>query len=311
MTDAVESKLKEAAETFRMRLEYGLCTKADVIAWADAEIERVEYPSPELTDVSLAVAGGPQNVLGILRSFPGKIDVTAIRRRFLGELADNLRRDPTRSEGIAGTLCRMAQCGDEPDADSERPMMSFESEFDVAKYTGANEREIGERLLRFLDLTSGSHEELIAMFSDPALRVLATHEIAARGAPALDAIRGVLDGSALNPFGHPYRGQGEVYRCALISARLMGPRAQGLEPLLRDAAGDSTGINAVEAIQALREVEWKDEQTLLVLAEALDREAEVAAEAAAAIERASKHHHPIVARRLQASPRARKWMERR
>jgi hypothetical protein len=146
--------------------------------------------------------------------------------------------------------------------------------------------------------------------SEPALRVFATHEMAARGATALAAIRGVLDGSMVNPFGHPYRTFGEVYRCALISARMMGIEALCLEPLLRDAVKSSTGACAAEAIQALREVGWKDDETLLVLTEALEHEVDVAAEAVIAIIRAGKRNHPLVVTRLESSPRARNWMDR-
>jgi hypothetical protein len=160
------------------------------------------------------------------------------------------------------------------------------------------------------DLSTRSPEELIAMFSDPAARVFATHEMAVRGAMALAALGGVLDGSALNPFGRPHRDSGEVYRCALISARLMGAQAVCLESLLREAVRRSTGICAAEAIQALREAGWKDDETLHVLAEALDREGDVAAEAVGAIDRAGKRNHPVIVTRLESSSRARQWMDR-
>ncbi|WP_434042747.1 MULTISPECIES: hypothetical protein [Sorangium] len=160
------------------------------------------------------------------------------------------------------------------------------------------------------DLGTKTPEELITLFSDPAARVFATHRMAEMGALALAAIRSVLDGSAVNPFGHSYRSYGEVYRCALISARFMGAQAISLEPLLRDAARDSTGICSVEAIQALRCIGWKDDETLSVLAEALDRDMDTAAEAVIAIEHAGKADHPAAANRLSSSPRAREMMAR-
>ncbi|WP_437539025.1 hypothetical protein WME79_23000 [Sorangium sp. So ce726] len=160
------------------------------------------------------------------------------------------------------------------------------------------------------DLSAKTPEELITLFSDPAARVFATHRMAEMGAPALVAIRSVLDGSAVNRFGHSYRSFGEVYRCALISAGLMGAQAISLEPLLRDAARHSTEILSAEAIHALRRIGWNDDETVSVLAGALDRDVDTAAEAVIAIEHAGKADHPVVANQLSSSPRAREMMAR-
>jgi hypothetical protein len=159
------------------------------------------------------------------------------------------------------------------------------------------------------DLSSKSPEELVALFLDPRDRVFATHEMAARGEMALDAIRGVLDGSTTNPSGAPLRDHWELYRCTLVSARLMGSPALCLEPLLREAVTRLTGVCAAEAVQALVAVGWRDDETLLLLVDALDREADVSAEAAIAILRAGKRTHPAVVERLEASARARMSMD--
>ncbi len=159
------------------------------------------------------------------------------------------------------------------------------------------------------NLSKWSEAELIAGFADPGTRGFATHEMCVRGEKALLAIRGILDGSSVDSHGNPYPETSEVFRCALVSARLMGTRARCLEALLRELVGRVMGICAAEAIQALVQIEWRDQETLLVLVEALEREADIAAEAANAIARSGNCDHPLVVERLYVSSRARSAME--
>jgi hypothetical protein len=153
-----QARLKNEAELLRLRFEHGLCSKADVIAWADGEIERSAHPEATVTDVALAVDASPQDVLGLLRQVPGSADAVAIRRRFCGELADRIRHDPATAAFAARVLYKMALDGEVTDTAAERQMLSFDGEFEVAPFTGHDTHEIATRLLTFLDSQRGGEQ---------------------------------------------------------------------------------------------------------------------------------------------------------
>ena len=155
-----EGRLKKEAEWCRLGLEYGLIGKADVVAWADGEIERTSHPAPILTDISLAATGSSQDILGLLRTVPGRIDDVAVRRRFLGELATLFRSKSIIATRLAHILYQMALCGDAPDERAASEMRRYEDEFEIAKYTGGNEAEIAARMLAFLDDQCVEHREV-------------------------------------------------------------------------------------------------------------------------------------------------------
>jgi hypothetical protein len=80
-------QLKLEAEWLRMCLEWGIRSKADVIAWADRRVESTDRPHPSIIDVAMATNVGPQDVLDLLRAVPGQAEPAVVRARFFGELA--------------------------------------------------------------------------------------------------------------------------------------------------------------------------------------------------------------------------------
>jgi len=78
------------ADVFRLGLSVGLFTPAEIIAWVDAEIVRVEEPPQELIALSLSVNSDPRDVWCLLRDLGG--DHTPEPSKIvLGELSQRLR----------------------------------------------------------------------------------------------------------------------------------------------------------------------------------------------------------------------------
>ncbi|MBY0599280.1 hypothetical protein K4569_23940 [Bacillus bingmayongensis] len=46
--------VKEMAEVYRIGLQIGIFSKADIINWADQTIEKLDHPSNEIIEVSLS-----------------------------------------------------------------------------------------------------------------------------------------------------------------------------------------------------------------------------------------------------------------
>ena len=77
-------------------------------------------------------------------------------------------------------------------------------------------------------------------FLNPNLRAKSTHKLATFGAKAIPIIASVLDGTAQNRFGISYRAFDEALRCAIVTARIIGPAAL---PLKDSIAAEMTNEN--------------------------------------------------------------------
>jgi hypothetical protein len=84
----------------------------------------------------------------------------------------------------------------------------------------------------------------------------------------------------------------------------MGAAATPLVPLIAAAFRRGSGPTALEALLALTEIAPADESTLAILAEALARDAELAANAALEIVRLGLLEHPAISRTLETSTTA-------
>jgi hypothetical protein len=62
--------------------------------------------------------------------------------------------------------------------------------------------------------------------------VAAEQDLVSQGDTAIPILQALLDGSAKNGYGVPYRALGLPLRCALEVAARLGPKAKPLEPLL-------------------------------------------------------------------------------
>lgn len=145
---------------------------------------------------------------------------------------------------------------------------------------------------------------LVADFLNPARRALATHELAALGADAVPVVASVLDGSARNAFGVPYRAFGEALRCAVVTARHLGPLALSLEPALVSELANADPCIRAEAAAALGALTALSESGIVALATRLDDAPDPAMEAAIAILRLNLAQRQCVLDALGRSARA-------
>jgi hypothetical protein len=109
---------------------------------------------------------------------------------------------------------------------------------------------------------------LLDDFLEPARRASATHALAALGEHAVPAVTALLDGTARNRWGVPLRSFAEAVRCALVTARHLGPVAAPLEPLLRAELRSEAPFLREEAASALRALGSISDDTASELARA-------------------------------------------
>ena len=159
---------------------------------------------------------------------------------------------------------------------------------------------------------------LVADFLDPVRRAQATHELAARGAGAVFVVASVLDGTARNQHAVPYRTFGEALRCALVTARFLGPFAIPLEAAVASELANLSPTIRMEAATALGALPSLTEPSAVKLAMMLEDEPDPAMAAAAAILRLKLSEHvavvEIVARSASAAravAQAQEWMKKR
>ncbi|MBN3727000.1 hypothetical protein [Burkholderia sp. Ac-20379] len=140
--------------------------------------------------------------------------------------------------------------------------------------------------------------EIFEKLLNPVTMMAGEQEILSLGEGAVPLLRGLLDGSARNAFGVPYRNLGLPLRCALEVAMRLGERANGLEALivLELQRGDPT------AAKVLAEFRRVSESAISGLSEALTSEnIELRYEAAYALMQLNCDFHPAVVRNLAQS----------
>lgn len=143
--------LKYEAAWRQICLDYGVMTRAEVVAWADLHIESHDHPDASIIDIALATEVGTQDMLGLLDSVPGSVDRDSIRGRFFRELATRLRAEPGLASATARTLYRMANSGDAPSEAAFAEMCRFEDELEMVEYAGRKIEDVRDRLLEFLE----------------------------------------------------------------------------------------------------------------------------------------------------------------
>ena len=143
--------LKYEAAWRQLCLDYGVMTRAEVIAWADLHIESQDHPDASMTDIALATEVGTQDMLRLLDAVPGSVDRDSIRRRFFRELATRLRAEPGLASATARILYRMAMSRDVPSEAAFAEMCCFDDELEMVEYAGRNIAEVRDRLLEFLE----------------------------------------------------------------------------------------------------------------------------------------------------------------
>lgn len=87
-------------------------------------------------------------------------------------------------------------------------------------------------------------------FLTPSKRGWATNELASYGEDAVPLLRAILDGSAVNGNGVPYRRLGMPFDCALVTVRMLGHTASSLRELIQEevVAGHPYAEDALRAL---------------------------------------------------------------
>lgn len=165
MTEA-QDRIKADAEHLRHCLGNSLCTVVDVVAWADREISVAECVDPRLIDIAMATKSSPQNVLALLWAVLGEVEPAEVRRRFFGQLAALLRREPGLGPRIALAIEAVVRfdeaCHDVAGGWPEGSYFLYYSELECS---GEDERDITRRMLAFLEANApGIEEESIMDF---------------------------------------------------------------------------------------------------------------------------------------------------
>ncbi|MBO1581659.1 hypothetical protein [Bacillus sp. XF8] len=78
--------VKEMAEVYRIGLQIGIFSKADIINWADQTIEKLDYPSNEIIEVSLSSNDKLVDIASKLKNIKGRYDKKLPLKIILGLL---------------------------------------------------------------------------------------------------------------------------------------------------------------------------------------------------------------------------------
>ncbi|MDO3530076.1 hypothetical protein ACNRBH_06500 [Ralstonia pseudosolanacearum] len=141
-------------------------------------------------------------------------------------------------------------------------------------------------------------EQIFEQWLNPSTMMAGEREVLSRGDAAIPILRCLLDGSAKNAYGIPYRNLGLPLRCALEVALGLGERASELEALIVPELkrGDVT------AARVLAKFGHVGESTIVCLAEALtSSDYELRYEAANALIQLQAKNHPVVTLALEQS----------
>ena len=124
-------------------------------------------------------------------------------------------------------------------------------------------------------------------------------------------VASVLEGETRNEFGVPYRAFGEALRCALVTARILGPIASPLEPAIASELASSDPAIRAEAAAALGALPALSELSVLRLATLLEEdEPTPAMEVAVVIVRSNLTKRQSVLEMLDRSPKAARTLAR-
>lgn len=102
------NEIRTQAEALASALELGAVVVDQVVAWADAIIEREDHPHWALCELATCGREYPPDVVHRLREVPGVPDVAVSRGLVLQMLCDSLTRDPRCASRIAHCLYDLA-----------------------------------------------------------------------------------------------------------------------------------------------------------------------------------------------------------
>ena len=113
------SEIRTQAEAFASALEVGAVLVEEVVAWADAIIEREDHPHWAICELATCGREYPPDVVHRLRAVPGVPDIAVSRGLVLLMLRDSLVRDPRCASHVAHSLFDLAMAGQILDSELE------------------------------------------------------------------------------------------------------------------------------------------------------------------------------------------------
>jgi hypothetical protein len=141
-------------------------------------------------------------------------------------------------------------------------------------------------------------EQIFESFLQPGERANATYRLAALGVDAIPILESLFSGAAKNRWGVSYSKLGMPLDCGLVTIKLLGPLAKPLEPFVRECL-HSGHIYAAEALRAIGTL---DEASIIELAACLDRNPNLASEAAYTLYCCGVEEHEAVIEIVNFSP---------
>lgn len=153
-------------------------------------------------------------------------------------------------------------------------------------------------LLRFDSMSSKLSEEIFDSFLQPGQRARATHRLASLGVDAIPILKSLFSGEAKNRWGISYSKLGVSLDCGLVTTKLLGTLAKPLEPFVREYL-HSGHIYAAEALRAIGTL---DQASIVELASCLDKNTNLAVEAAYTLYCCGVEEHEVVIEVVNSSP---------
>ncbi|UBF26199.1 hypothetical protein K9N68_32595 [Kovacikia minuta CCNUW1] len=141
-------------------------------------------------------------------------------------------------------------------------------------------------------------EQIFESFLQRGERANATHQLGDLGVDAVPILKSLFNGEAKNRWGVSYSKLGIPLDCGLVTIGLLGTLAKLLEPFVRDCLR-SEHIYAAEALRAIGTL---DEASIIELASCLDKNSNLASEAAYTLCCCGAEGHEAVIEVVNSSP---------
>jgi hypothetical protein len=124
---------KNEAERLRIAVEGGWVPIADVVAWADRQIEEAPQPHPSLVDLALAHNRTREEVASLLDAVPGSVDRVEVMRSCLSDLRGVVGRTPWLAADVASWIESSAHRGELSEADFGSEPLALADVFALAQ----------------------------------------------------------------------------------------------------------------------------------------------------------------------------------
>ena len=124
--------LRDEAEALAVLLEYGFAHVKDAIGWADAHIAELDEPPYPLIEISMAPITPGADVIYLLRTLPGRVDVAEMSRCAITLIAASFEQGDASLDHVTDALCRMSLAGYVPDESAGMEMLILDHMFDDA-----------------------------------------------------------------------------------------------------------------------------------------------------------------------------------